>query len=264
MTRGVLLFAVDTETRSYTSLARFCAQKIKQHLQLPVALVTDKTITDSLFEHVITIEADSAQTRQINGVTEQWKNFQRYRAYELSPFDETILLDTDYICGSDKLLTLFDYSKSFMCHRERLYLGARHSHDTVEHFGTNLDMYWATVVYFKKSTEAAAVFTMMRMIQTHYDHYAKIYRFSPNSYRNDYAITIAINAVYGHCADREVEIPWSLVNVEFNTDIKSIDANSYQLTFEKYHLDAMKKFKITTYNQDLHILNKDAVFRMIE
>ena len=263
MTRGVILFAVDTETRSYTDLARYCAAKITKFLNLPVTLVTDKKITDPAFDHVITIDAVQEQTRYINGVSEQWKNFQRYRAYELSPYDETILLDTDYICASDRLLTLFDMNKNFMCHKHRMYLGIQDATVDTEIFGTNMDMYWATVVYFKRSPEAQAIFEMMRTIQTNYQHYAKIYKFTAQ-YRNDYAITIAINAVYGHAADNEVEIPWRLINSEFSTHVTSLGNDSYELSFER-NIDGIdKRFKITTYKQDLHILNKDALLEMIK
>jgi formyltetrahydrofolate synthetase len=144
-----------------------------------------------------------------------------------------------------------------------MYIGAQDAHNRIETFGTNCDMYWATVVYFRRSPEAEAVFAVMRMIQQNYHHYAKIYRFSSSSYRNDYAITIAINAVYGHCADSEVEIPWSLVNVEFVTDAVPLSDTDYELSFDGRVNGAPKRFKITTYRQDLHILNKDSLFRMI-
>ena len=63
MTRGILLFAIDTDTKSYTTMAKYCAQKIKEHLNLPVALVTDKDIKDSIFDHVINIKSETPQSR---------------------------------------------------------------------------------------------------------------------------------------------------------------------------------------------------------
>ena len=39
-----------------------------------------------------------------------WYNCGRYLAYNLSPYDETLLLDTDYIVNSNKLLKTFSFS----------------------------------------------------------------------------------------------------------------------------------------------------------
>ena len=41
MTQGVLLFALNNKDVDYIKQAVFCAKKIKHHLKLPVALVTD-------------------------------------------------------------------------------------------------------------------------------------------------------------------------------------------------------------------------------
>jgi hypothetical protein len=125
-------------------------------------------------------------------------------------------------------------------------------------------MYWATVVYFKRSPEAESVFRMMQMIQENYDHYAKIYRFPISPYRNDFAISIAIGTVYGHIVTPEVEIPWPLMNVEFTTDVKKLCDATYELSFDRLVDQELKSFKITTYEQDLHILNKDALLNIIE
>ena len=265
MSKGILLFAVDTEEKSYTNMARYCSTKIKEHLNLPVALVTNKNITDSLFDYVINIESVEAQSRVIHstGVKEQWNNFGRYQAYDLSPFDETILMDTDYICHSNKLLKLFEFNQPFLCHRRRVYLGSQIYTD-VEYFGRELEMYWATVVYFKKSNEAKCVFDMMKMIQNNYAHYGKLYRFGATPYRNDYALSIALNTVYGHAIPTSVEIPWSLMNVEFNTEVSLKSPNSWELKFKRQIESKVIDYKITTYDQDLHILNKDALFDIID
>lgn len=265
MSRGILLFAIDTDEKSYTDMARYCSKKIKQHLNLPVALITDKDITDPLFDYVINIESVQSQSRVIasTGIKEQWNNFGRYQAYDLSPFDETILMDTDYICHSNKLLKLFEFNQSFLCHKHRVYLGSQIYSD-LEYFGKEIEMYWATIIYFKKCDESKCIFDMMKMIQHNYLHYSKLYRFRPSPYRNDYALTIALNTVYGHTIPESICIPWSLMNVEYNTDIKYQTDISWLLEFNKQHDGEIKRFKITTYQQDLHMLNKDALFNIIE
>ena len=269
MTRGVVIFATNTDTRSYTSMAKFCAQRIRRYLDLPVTLITNSDIVDPVFDRVINVTNTKTQLRQLGntGVVETWNNFGRYRAYELSPYDETILLDADYMCSGDQLLKLFDLGQNFMCHRRRIYLGTYGSAESagkIEQFGNSVDMYWATVVYFKRSHEAESIFSMMRMIQNNYEHYAKIYRVKNVPYLNDYAIQIAINTVYCHITSSSVDIPWPLFNVEFTTDVELKTDTSWELKFEKYVDGQFKKFKITTHDQDVHILNKNALFEIIK
>jgi len=261
-TRGIILFAVDTESRSYAKMADYCASQIKQHLKLPITVVTTGGVDKTLFDDIIIVKSDRKQQRSISGRTEHWNNFDRYSAYELSPYDRTIVLDTDYICNSDQLLKLFEIDNDILCHRTRRYLGARYE-SIVEQFAKNHDMWWATVVYFKKNPIAESVFDMMKMIQNNYEHYSKIYGFKSSPYRNDYALSIALNTVYGHVIPSSVEIPWSLINVEFNTQVE-LSKNIWSIVFEKHVGSELKRHRITTENQDLHILNKDALERIID
>jgi hypothetical protein len=70
--------------------------------------------------------------------------------------------------------------------------------------------------------------------------------------------------VYGHIINPEVEIPWPLMNVEFTTDVKKLSDASYELSFDRLVDQELKSYKITTFKQDLHILNKDALLDIIE
>lgn len=261
-TRGVLIFAIDTDTRSYVKMANYCAAKIRQHLNLPVTVVTSGKVDSKLFDKVILTTENKHQQRSVVGKVEQWRNFNRYQAYELSPYDETILLDTDYICNSDQLLKLFELDQEFLCHRERRYLGS-HYETVSEKYAKNHDMYWATVVYFKRSPTVEAIFNMIGRIQNNYSHYSRIYGFRPTPYRNDYALSIALNTVYGHCIPSSIEIPWRLVNVEFDTEIELLE-NQWTILFEKYVDSSTRRYRVTTINQDLHILNKDSLERIID
>jgi len=267
MSRGVLLFAFDRpDTRKYTKLAAYCAIQVKRHLKLPVAIVTnnpDIEEGDGIFDVVTTVQVDGEQTRKnhATGQKEHWVNFGRYGSYHLSPFDETIVMDTDYIVGSTALLKLFDMGSPLMCHRTRLYIGPNRD-DRIETFGSGNPMSWATIIYFNRSEESEAVFEIMKMVQHNYGHYASLYNFDQSPFRNDYAISIAINTVFGHLRNRSCEIPWALVNSDFETAVEKM-TTGYRFTFEKNVDGEDRKFIITTKNQDVHILNKHSLLRMI-
>ena len=112
MTSGVLLFAHNSPHIDYVKQAVFCAKKIKKHLKLKVALVTDsKAYLERAFPYyskyidiVITKHHKTEQHRKFwNGSTYKtlpWNNFTRRHSYELTPFDKTLVLDKDFILSN--------------------------------------------------------------------------------------------------------------------------------------------------------------------
>ena len=53
------------------------------------------------YEYIMNnFKSDKSNTRE----QQVWINKGRYQAYELSPYEETLVLDVDYIINSDKLL----------------------------------------------------------------------------------------------------------------------------------------------------------------
>jgi len=67
MTQGVLIFAFNSEF-NYQELALAAAKRVKEHLQLPVSLVTDATtllpeIFTSVFDKIIFSQDTSTQTK---------------------------------------------------------------------------------------------------------------------------------------------------------------------------------------------------------
>ena len=102
MSKGVLLFAFNSEKYDYFSMAVYTAKRINHFLQLPVTIVTDEDSlgnTEGIFHNVITTDPNKNNRRDWG----QWINKDRYRAFEFSPYDETLLLDTDYVVNSDKI-----------------------------------------------------------------------------------------------------------------------------------------------------------------
>ena len=93
--RGVLLFAYNTDSVDYVKIAERAARLIEHNLKLPVTIITDM---------------QSPQTNERIGYKNgsQWFNGDRYRAYELSPYDETLLLDSDYLIFDNSLIKILD------------------------------------------------------------------------------------------------------------------------------------------------------------
>ncbi len=121
MTKGVLLFAHNNSTVDYVKQANFCAGQIKKHLNLPVCLITsDKFNEDhNNFSHVIVVEKPSTvQKKRFYNAThsyeDTWNNTSRPDAYSLTPYDETIVMDTDYIVANSNLSKVFESKEDFL------------------------------------------------------------------------------------------------------------------------------------------------------
>jgi hypothetical protein len=99
----------------------------------------------------------------------EWKNFGRNLAYELSPYDETLVIDADYVVLDRSLLKIFDVSWD--------YLLQRHARSINNEFVPNvmgsrsLPYVWATVFAFRKTPRAQIFFDLVRRIQANYHYY---------------------------------------------------------------------------------------------
>ena len=196
---GVLLFAYDNESIKYTELAKLCALLVRRHLpNTGVTLVTDNSI-DGPFDDVIIVEPGNSNRRTFrtpNGETEEvtWHNKTRPQAYDLTPYDKTLLLDVDYLMFNNSLQWLFQSDKELLCHNTVYDITGKDSlmDDKMLHW-SSIPMLWATVIYFTKNDTAREFFNLVKLVQDNYQYYYNLYNFKSGPYRNDYAISIAYN-----------------------------------------------------------------------
>jgi len=266
MTQGAIIFAYNSATYNYYKMAEYTAKRINHFLNIPVSLVTDQNslpkTSDYTWDTVVTNDPDRTNGRDGN----VWINKGRYQAFEFSPYDETILLDADYIVNSNKLSNIFTVYDDFACHGTTNFLMYR---DLPKDRLSNIshDMLWATIVAFKKTKRAKQVFDCIEMIQKNYDHYANIHGFLNIPYRNDFALTLALRIVNGHCILTKDIIPWNLTTIGLNTHIYS-DSNDkfntkYTVMFDNWQRGKIKKEYISIDKLDFHLLDKDNVMELI-
>jgi hypothetical protein len=191
--RGILLFAFNTERTDYVKIAERCARLAKHTTRLPVTLVTEHGTTATGFDNVIYV-SNELKNHKV-GEEGSWRNGDRWRAYELSPYDETILIDSDYLMLDTNLITLlaqdFDYRIMSWNNKPatpwKLKMGM---------FG--LDYLWATVILFRKTAKTKMLFDLAGRVQRNYTYYMKLYHMREGNFRNDYAFTIANNILNGY------------------------------------------------------------------
>ena len=256
MTTGALIFAFNNEKTDYVSMAAWSARNIHRHLGIPVAVVTNNEHHPdlSVFDRVILAKPASGGTRNFEDyqATVTWHNASRPDAYNLTPWNDTLLLDADYIVASDQLRYVCMNSRDLQAYSKSMDVHGNHN---LDFFGNPaMSMSWATVVQFRKCTQAQYIFDCMNMIRENWQHYRDIYHIHSSTYRNDYSLGIALNILNGHVPHVNYNsILGSLINVYPSNTLTEMDQDCYRIAWtaadgKKHHVDLAK--------QDLHAMGK--------
>lgn len=244
--KGVLIFAYNTDTVNYVSIAEQCARLVIKTLNLPVTLVTDNPITSEYFDQIVYVENTLVNRRAGVASGTTWRNGGRYLAYELSPYDETILLDSDYLILDQSLLTALTVTDNYrLMHDSQT---PAYSISTNMGF-VSLAFVWATVIVFKRTQKTELLFKLVARIQRNYEYYRQLYQITARNFRNDYAFAIANNMLNGYTAEKLNSIP--AIMLTFDCPIKQISIKNSMLTVRE---------ETTAHvipRQNIHVMDKD-------
>jgi len=261
MTRGALIFAFNNEVTNYVAMARWSAQNIRRHLDIPVAVVTDDPMAEG-FDQVIYLCPEGNNSRHFSDydATVTWHNESRASAYDLSPWDHTLLLDADYVVASDRLNLLFDIDQDILAHRWANDITGLNDFSGLNYFGRfRMPQWWATVICFRKSNHAGLIFDTMEMIRNNWAHYRDLYNISKSTYRNDIALSIALNTVNGH-TKTDADIAWPLSSLTPEHYLKSTGTDRYQIDY----VDSQNQRKYMHVAQkDFHAMGKQQLEAII-
>jgi hypothetical protein len=264
MTTGALIFAFNNEQTDYIAMAGWSARNIRQHLNIPVAVVTDCVEHERTraFDQVINVAAATGGTRWFEdyAATVSWHNAGRVDAYTLTPWDQTLVLDADYVVAGSELRRVLQSDTDFMCHRTAVNMATGLALTGLNVFGQHsMPMWWATVMMFRRSNTAQYIFDCMQMIRDNWQHYRDLYGINNSTYRNDFALSIALGIVSGHTG-QVTEIPWPLLSVLPDTKLSKVDANMYQINYA----DSGNDPRWTTWQgADFHAMGKQDLEKII-
>ena len=232
--RGVLLFAFNTAEVDYVKIAEQSARLIAHTLNLPVTIITDNNIKNTLV---------NIRTGYAHGT--EWRNGDRYKAYELSPYDETLLLDSDYLMLDNSLLKLFEQSFDYRL----MHFNKMINEENKFTMGViSLPYVWATALLFRKTEKTKLLFDLVGRIQRNYEYYRKLYNIRERNFRNDYAFAIANIIINGYDMNINQSIPWTMLTIDkliSNIEIK----NNMLVIRQEEHAHVLPK-------QNIHVIDK--------
>ena len=190
-------------------------------------------------------------------------NVNRCDAYDISPYDETILLDVDYLILSDTLNQCWGHNNELMMNwkfQDIMYERKDPSLNRLNHLG--ITMYWATVVYFRKTEYAESFFNFVKHVKNNPQYYRDLYKWQGTLYRNDYSFSIAAHVMSGFVDKGIPQLPTTLYKSFDTDDIHSaVDENTIIMYLEKPRSPG--DFMLTKWQDvDLHVMNKWAINRI--
>lgn len=280
MTRGFLIFAHNNEQIDYTLIALCNALMIRANSNHPnVTLVTNQgshdwlrkqqgELVDQAFDQIIIQKTPASGPRRFQDTgstthTLKWHNGSRATAYDLTPYDETILLDADYLIMDRTLDHAWGSDSGFMMNRDVTtleHLPPAEQETRLEPFGVPL--YWATCIYFRKCEDARQMFEIVSHVRENYDYYQHLYRFPGTLFRNDYAFSIAAHLLGGWTEGAVASLPASTLLTSFDSDeLESVPGRN-QLTFLVADSERRGSFKLNRVSGiSVHVMNKFSIVR---
>jgi hypothetical protein len=231
--RGIVAFAVNTDTTDYVSIANLTLKLASKTLGLPHTLITEVPGLDN--------QRFDIDTKQFV----QWRNASRYMAYQLSPYDETIVIDADYLIFNDTFNQLFETSWDWRIMKHARGLTGEFPKTMGVH---SLPYVWATVFAFKKTPRAHQYFKLIQRIQENYTYYKELFNVGDRNFRNDYAFAMADIILNGYAYNGSDGIPGPMLNVD--QPIKSISTYGHGFVIR----DADRAYVVPRSN--LHVMSK--------
>jgi len=262
MNQGCCIFAFDGDI-DYGPQAVLAANLVKTHLNIPVSLITDiktlEKIDTTVFDKTIITEVDDGNnSRVLSGKNIAFKNINRNKIYDLTPYDRTLLIDSDFLVFSNRLKDYLDSGYNFMICENMKDLCPNRPGSNFSFSPHSLHMLWATNIIFNKTPENKILFDLVDHIRENWVWYGTLYQFDTRRFRNDYAFTVACHIMGGFGAEKYyIALPSPVL---FNDRDSLVKITNTGLTWVAGDQNILVKTK----DQDIHMMNKIELLEKIQ
>jgi len=282
MTNGVLLFANNNEQVDYVKQAVWSSYRIKKHLGCKVAIATDSPDYLENFygkhlnvvDHIIPVDYHSTQTKQhkryrdgtMSEKSLTWKNTNRVTAYDITPFDQTIVMDTDVIINNSMYNNCWNQPEDLLIDKSPIDLHQARNDPTFDRISDkSIDFYWATAFFFRKSPFTKLFFDTINHVVENYDFYRMMYQIIPQKLRNDFVFSIAIHILngFGPADIWPKPMPGKMFMMTDCDILHQVDNDRYTMLLDKvthpgqYYVNSVS-------GVNMHVMNKFSLGRIID
>lgn len=263
MSRGILVVAQNNYKINYIEQAIVLAYSLKlTNPNIPISILTNETISkkDSLvFDKIISIPWDDLAK------TSDWKIENRWKVYYSTPYEETIVMDTDMLVLEDigHWWNLLKNYNLFFTSNVSTYRYETVSNDYYRKTFTknNLSNIYSGIFYFKKSEFSQTFFEQVEIIFKNWEKFYNIFlpNDKPNFVSMDVCAAIAIELLdcKNLVINPKIQIP-TFVHMKSKVQNWETTSNNWQRTISPY-LDSNCNLKIGNHQQSgvFHYTEKD-------
>lgn len=242
--KGFLYYAFNNEGTNYLRLAIASAITGRHYMaDFRATIVTDKfsmeflnkrneKLLEKCFENILFEEEIQKQSKirqkekKNNAARDDWYNTTRTNAFTDSKYEQTILIDADYVFQNDKTNLVWDSKTPIRINKDIIPLINRKlDQEMVGNF--TIPMYWATLVYFDRSDFSKQFFNLVNHIQENYEFYCILYQIYDQKYRNDHSFSIALHMMNGfRTPGPEYELPFKYIMTSREDVIHQLNVGS--------------------------------------
>ena len=283
---GVCMFAYNNEQLDYVKFATIAAKYVKKNMKNnQTALITNHGSYDWMkssigeeeisetFDYVVIQEPEAAQNMRVHfdspwtEFNAQFSNSNKHKIFEYTPFERTLLIDTDFLVMNNFYDYIFDTDVEVSMHRYAEYLGGEPPYQneiTLNPGGIN--HWWSTVVYFDQSPTSKMFFDTWSHVRDNWEYYSLLYQYSKSLFRTDYCVSIAAHMFNGFNNDDFVHdfLGLPLLTQDQKDDIVKFN-NINDIVFLKHsRIEPWKNTLVRHTNDNLHVMNKRALDRQID
>lgn len=277
MKKGIVIYAHNNRTVDYALMAVISGGLAKKNLSVPVSLITDHTtsewmkqsnifnLAETVFENIIITDKPKTNNQRLlhDGATGSmipFVNTNRNSVWDLTPYERTLLIDSDFFILSDNLNKYWDVDSDVLIGQSinDIYDNNRLGYLDRHVSETGVKLYWATTVMFTKNLRSKIFFDTVNYVKEHYDYYGDVFRFDTRQYRNDIAFSIAKHLLDGFEETDIGRLPpvLSALDRDILFDVKDLNFKflvNYRLD-NNYCAAAIS-------GVDIHVMNKQSIIR---
>lgn len=277
MKRGILIYAHNNRSVDYALMSIISGGLAKKNLNVPASLVTDPSTVEwmresntlelatTIFENIIIVtrpETDNHRKLSDGDSSNMvpFVNTNRDSAWDLTPYDRTLLIDSDFFVMSNNLNKYWDIEDDLLIGESinDIYDNSRLGYLDSYISEVGVKLYWATTVMFTKNENTKLFFDTVNFIKENYKHYADIFRFDDRQFRNDIAFSIAKHILDGYAESTSGRLPPVLTTLDKDI-LNDVKDNKLQFLINHRLDDNFCAALIS--NIDIHIMNKQSIIR---
>ena len=271
MNNGVLCFANNNSKVNYILQAQELASRVRRYLNLPTSIVTStpNEVDSKLFDKIIPVEAPNGNyKRYYDGsdthVNISCNNAGRIDSFDLTPYDKTLVLDTDVILCNGDLKNAFNNNHDFQIYKNCTDLTTWRKHDEFNYINDKgVCFYWATAFCFNKTTETKIFFDLLKTLKNNWNHYSKVFDLGSRNFRNDHIFSIAIHMMNGFIeGDWAKDMPSTLYYTLDRDILHKIDKNKLVFLLQKENIHG-EYILSSTKDMNVHVMNKFSIERLL-